>query len=343
VAYTNTGAGNGCPVKTTTTNHPPVVTSSPNYVVPGSTPFSLTGSATDADNDVLSYSWEEIDNNSTGGNWNDGKKPYFRSNNPISSPTRMFPKLSMVLAGGSYTTTIGEFLPVTTQTLNFRMTARDNKMGGGGVCSAVSSVTVNVTAGPFAVTYPNVAGISWPSASSQTITWNVNGTSAAPINCANVNILISYNSGQTFTTLVSNVPNNGSKLVTVPTLTATIATCRIRIESVGNVFFDINDKNFTITAGTTTGISSVASTNMAMQLAPNPANDELTVLLYGLKNNEKSNLRIYDLLGNIVLKDEIEGKENVSLQYNISNLAGGMYMVEVTGPGTKAVSRLIKQ
>ena len=342
VAYTNSGAGNSCPVKTTTTNHPPVVTSSPNYVVPASTPFSLTGSATDADNDVLSYSWEEIDNNSTGGNWNDGKKPYFRSNNPISSPTRMFPKLSVVLSG-TYTTTIGEFLPVTTQTLNFRLTARDNKMGGGGVCSAVSTVTVNATAGPFSITYPNITGISWASASSQTITWNVNGTSAAPINCANVNILISYNSGQTFTTLMSNVSNSGSQLVTVPTVSATIATCRIRIESVGNVFFDINDKNFTITAGTT-GIAGVASSNnMAMQLAPNPANDQLTVLLYGLKSNEKSNLRIYDLLGNVVLKDEIQGKENYTLQYNISDLASGMYMVEVSGLATKAVSRLIKQ
>ena len=342
VAYTNSGAGNGCPVKTTTTNHPPVVTSSPNYVVPASTPFSLTGSATDADGDVLSYSWEEIDNNNTGGNWNDGNKPYFRSNNPISSPTRMFPKLSVVLSG-TYTTTIGEFLPATTQTLNFRLTARDNKMGGGGVCSAVSTVTVNATAGPFSITYPNTTGISWASASSQTITWNVNGTSAAPINCANVNILISYNSGQTFTTLMSNVPNSGSQLVTVPTVTATISTCRIRIESVGNVFFDINNANFTITLATT-GISSVTSSNnMAMQLAPNPAIDQLTVLLYGLKNNEKSNLRIYDLLGNVVLKDEIQGKENYTLQYNISDLASGMYMVEVSGLTTKAVSRLIKQ
>lgn len=342
VAYTNTGAGNGCPVKTTTTNHPPVVTPSPNYVVPASTPFSLTGSATDPDNDVLSYSWEEVDNNSTGGNWNDGKKPYFRSNNPISSPTRMFPKLSVVLSG-TYTTTIGEFLPTTTQTLTLRLTARDNKMGGGGVCSAVSTVTVNATAGPFSITYPSATGITWASGSSQTVTWNVNGTSAAPISCANVNILISYNSGQTFTTLLSNVANSGSQLITVPTLTATISTCRIRVESVGNVFFDISNNNFTITAGTIGIATNMVSNNMAMQLAPNPANDQLTILLYGLKNGEKNNIRIYDLLGNVVLKDEIQGKENISLQYNISNFASGMYMVEVSGQGTKAVSRLIKQ
>jgi hypothetical protein len=343
VAYTNTGAGNGCPVQTASNNHPPVVTSSANYVVPVSTPFSLTGSATDADGDVLTYSWEEVDDNSTGGNWNDGQKPYFRSNNPVGSPTRMFPKLSMVLAGGSYTTTIGEFLPTTAQTLNFRLTARDNKMGGGGVCSAVSTVTINATAGPFSISYPSAAAITWASGSSQTVTWNVNGTSAAPISCANVNILISYNSGQTFSTLMNNVPNNGSKLITVPTLSTTISTCRIRVESAGNVFFDISKNNFTITAGATTGIAGNATSNMAMQLAPNPANDELTVLLYGLKNNEKSSLRIYDLLGNILVKDEIQGKENVTLQYNISSLASGMYMVEVSGGSTKAVSRLIKQ
>ena len=82
---------------------------------------------------------------------------------------------------------------------------------------------------------------------------------------------------------------------------------------------------------------------MAMQLAPNPANDQLTVHLFGLKSNEKNNLRIYDLLGNVVVKDEIQGKENYTLQYNLTDLASGMYMVEVSSPTTKAVSRLIKQ
>src|ERR1035437_11189474 len=124
----------------------------------------------------------------------------------------MFPRLSVVLSG-SYTTTIGEVVPSTAQTLNFRLTVRDNKMGGGGVCYANSQAVIT-TAGPFSITYPNATGISWTSTSSQTITWNVNGTNAAPVNCANVNILFSKDGGLTFAPLMSNVPNSGSQLIT---------------------------------------------------------------------------------------------------------------------------------
>ena len=343
VAYTNTDLGNGCPVNTASGNHPPVVTPSPNYVIPKSTPFTLTGSATDVDGDKLTYSWEEYDNNSTGGNWNDGNKPYFRSNDPVSSPSRVFPKLVDVLKGPStYTTVIGEFLPATAQTLNFRLVARDNKLGGGGVCYAASTVTISAAAGPFAITYPNATGISWASASPQTITWSVNGTTAAPINCVNVNILISYDGGYTFSTLMNNVSNSGSQLITVPTVSATIATCRIRVEAAGNIFFDINDNNFTITA-ISTGINTISSTNLSMQLVPNPANEQVQVKLYGLNPNEKLNLVIYDMLGKVVLKDVLTGKENYEVSYDIGDFSKGIYITEVIGPSKKAVSRLIKQ
>ncbi len=339
----NGGGGSACPVITANGNHIPVVTVPANFTIPKSTPFILTGSATDADGDVLTYSWEEIDNNNTGGNWNDGQKPYFRSNVPSSSPSRMFPKLSVVLSS-TYTTTIGEFLPTTAQTLNFRMVARDNKMGGGGVCySSVNTVVnINATAGPFAITYPNATGVTWASASSKTVTWNVNGTSATPINCANVNILISYDGGITFSTLMNNVNNSGSQLITVPTVSATISTCRIKVEAVGNIFFDINDNNFTITAGTA-GINTIAATNMAMQLFPNPANEQVQINLNGLNRNEKSNLFIYNMLGQVLLKDVLTGKENYELSYDISSFSKGIYIVEVVGLNIKAVKRLVKQ
>jgi len=340
-AYTFGGGGNACPVITSTGNNIPVVTAPASYTIPKSTPFILTGSATDADGDPLTYSWEETDNNNNGHVWNTGAKPFFRSNNPSSSPSRMFPKLSVVLSG-TYTTTIGEFLPTTAQALNFRLVARDNRMGGGGVCYSNNTVVnVNGTAGPFTVTYPNVTGISWGSGSTQTITWNVNSTNLTPINCANVNILISYNSGATFTTLMNNVPNSGSQAITVPTLTATIATCRIKVEAVGNIFFDINDKNFTITMGV--GITNFTSTNMSMQLVPNPANEQVQINLSGLSRAEKNNLVIYDMLGNIVLKDILSGKENYEMSYDISQFSKGVYIVEVIGSNKKAISRLVKQ
>ena len=49
------------------------------------------------------------------------------------------------------------------------------------------------------------------------------------------------------TVLAASAPNNGSATVTLPNTATT--TARIKVEAVGNIFFDISDSNFTITAG----------------------------------------------------------------------------------------------
>ncbi|MBI3518221.1 MAG: T9SS type A sorting domain-containing protein, partial [Bacteroidetes bacterium] len=341
MAYSNTGNGNSCPVNTATGNHPPVVTGSANYTVPVNTPFQLTGSATDQDGDALTYQWEEADAGAAASVWNAGTKPFFMSYAPTTSPTRMFPKLSVILSGNMQGTK-GEYLPTTTQSLKFRLTARDNKMGGGGTCYAVSQVSVS-SAGPFAITSQSVSGITYPSGSTQTITWNVNGTNAAPINCANVNIYVSTDNGTTFTLSLANTPNDGTENIVMPVVSVNKPTCRVKVESIGNIFFDINDKFFAISAAT--GLNQYATSNgFNIQLYPNPFSGSVKIDINATSvlDENKTVINVYDVLGNMVRTESIKLTENFSKVYDFSSLANGSYIVEVTDGKQKSVARLIK-
>jgi hypothetical protein len=243
VAYTNFGSGNGCAVITATGNNAPTVTvPSGGFYIPKSTPFSLTGSATDPDGDALTYLWEEFDLGPAGSPGTpSGNAPIFRSWIPTTSSTRYFPRLQNLL---NNTTVIGEILPTYTRVLSFRLTARDNKIGGGGVNYSQMQFNVDGNSGPFLVTSPNT-NVSWAGTTNQTVTWNVTNTNVAPVNCANVNILLSTDGGQTFpTVLLANTPNDGSESITIPNTPST--TARIKVEAVGNIFFDLSNVNFTI-------------------------------------------------------------------------------------------------
>ncbi len=94
--------------------------------------------------------------------------------------------------------------------------------------------------------------------SNPTVTWDVAGTDAAPVSAAAVRITLSVDGGNTFPhALAASTPNDGSESVVVPSAQTTQG--RIRIEAVGNIFFDTTDANLTIT----TGVASPAVTNTA--------------------------------------------------------------------------------
>jgi len=268
-----------CPVSVTmTANHAPVVAAVSNYTIPISTPFALTGSASDPESDPLTYCWEQNDNSTVSGASSVASPTKASGPNWLSFPatvsgTRTFPRLSTILAGLNVTPPLPggdaganiEALSSVSRTLNFRVTVRDNNpyvagstIGQTAFTDAV--VTVTNTSGPFAVTSPNTA-VTWAGGSTQNITWNVNNTTAAPVSCANVKISLSTDGGQTFpTVLAASTPNDGSESLVIPVGAST--TARIKVEAVGNIFFDISNTNFTIggaiACGDATGLTASA-------------------------------------------------------------------------------------
>lgn len=266
ISFTQSGSGNSCPTNTSTGNTPPSVTvPSGGFTIPISTPFQLTGSATDVNNPgTLTYCWEEYDVGPAGSpNSPSGNAPIFRSFSPVTTPTRIFPKLSDVL---NNTQTFGEILPTYTRSLSFRLTVRDNNSGAGGSNYGLITFNVNSGAGPFTVTSPNT-NVNWNSSIPQTVTWNVANTSSSPVSCANVKILLSTDGGNTFpTTLLASTPNDGSQSVTLPGVNTT--TARVKIEAVGNIFFDISNTNFQISNTSLPAISHTPLGDQAKQLWP---------------------------------------------------------------------------
>lgn len=262
INYTTYGNGSLCPVQTETGNSPPHVNAGASYNIPQGTPFTLTATGSDTDADALTYAWEQYDLGAPGPPHTDnGNRPIFRSFAPTLSPSRTFPRLSDILSG---TPTFGESLPLTTRMMNFRVTVRDN---AGGVATAATRVNVSSIGGAFTVNSPGFA-TTWAVGSNQTVTWDVADTPAAPINCANVRILLSTDGGHSFPfTLAASTPNDGTATVTVPY--APSATARVKVEAIGNIFFNISLPNFTINApanGATPILLTEGDTNRAAAL-----------------------------------------------------------------------------
>jgi hypothetical protein len=252
-----------CGVVTVTSNTAPTITTSPTHTIPRLTPFALSAVASDIDGDQISYIWEQFDLGPAMTSTvleDTGSGPIFRNFGPSNNPTRVFPSLRYILnnanmvpnnaplAGSTSPSYLaGEILPSTARTLRFRVTARDNRAGGGGVADASTVVTVVNTAGPFAVTAPNTA-TSVAAGSSLTVTWNVAATDIAPINTSQVEIALSTDGGYSFPiSLAPSTPNDGSQVVTLPANTPATPQARIRVAAVGSIYFDISDVNFTIT------------------------------------------------------------------------------------------------
>ena len=229
---------------TSSGNTMPTVDGGADFVIPANTPFELTATGSDADNDSLTYTWEQVDTGNAMGLplFDNGFSPLFRSFPPTENPTRTFPRLTDLLAN---TLSSGEVLPNSSRDLNFRVTVRDNNAAAGGVFSNDVYLDVRNTGAAFAVAYPN-GGESVVGGTSMSVTWAVAGTDANGIDASQVDIRLSTNGGESFPFLIATVDNNGSTSITVPNIDTSRA--RLKIQGAGNIFFDVSNNDFTITS-----------------------------------------------------------------------------------------------
>ncbi len=283
------GNGGACTVESASTDAPPVIDTAslpPEVTIPMHTPFSLTGSATDPDGDPLTYNWEQYDLGpaTTLAQGDTGDGPIFRSFNATTGGTRIFPKIESVLGAPLVK---GEAWPVTNRDLSFRLTVRDNHDVPGtpqyGATTSANNIQIHVTttAGPFNVTRPNTA-ITWGRGETHIVTWDVAGTDAPPVSCANVAIDLSNDGGFTYAfPLTASAPNTGTTSIVVPSVADT-SQARVRVACADSIFFDVSDVNFNIAAvgdpDPAGAIAGISPTSFTFTLdAGDTASDTLTV------------------------------------------------------------------
>lgn len=242
--FVNTGGGSSCPTLTATGNSAPTAEAGPSYTIPISTPYQLIGSSTDVDGTgTHTFTWEQYDLGPSGvPTETTATGPLVRSFEGTSNPTRFIPRLADIPTGvgtGSVSTDWEKLVSIN-RAINFQLTVRDNDSRGGQTATDNMTVTTTDLAGPFLVTSQNTSQIVWTPMTTETITWDVAGTTGNGINAANVDIMLSTDGGLTYdTVLASNTPNDGSHNITVPNVEAPY--CRIMVQGAGHIFFALND------------------------------------------------------------------------------------------------------
>ncbi|MEZ5033109.1 MAG: M12 family metallo-peptidase [Saprospiraceae bacterium] len=282
-----------CAATSANANTPPVVDINPcggSHSIPKSTPFRLTGAATDDDNDPLLYSWEQYNEDGAGTPTQgfigatagaSALAPLFRSYPPNGSPTRYFPALNLIL-DNDYSSSF-EPLPSVPRTLKFRLNVRDWATPAGGIDGDSLDVVVT-NDGPLSVTSPN-GGENLMAGNSVSVTWSVNGTNTLS---ANVNIRLSIDGGYTYPyVLAANTPNDGSQSVTIPDGVPDVSTARMMVESADNecvVFFDLSDDNFDVNSDCSARTNQICDIEQVVAPEGDPALDINPVTIYGSPN-----------------------------------------------------------
>lgn len=257
------GEGNQCGQLTVTGNSAPSVDAGQegddgSLSIPAATPFMLNGTASDVDGDNLSYQWDGMDAggvtgatdaSTIGTDLPDGSNPLFRSFLPKQTAVRYFPRLSQLLTRQE---DIGETLPQSGRTLNFRLTVRD---GASGVANDDITIQVDGDQGPFRITGGDLNRSStYMGGGSHTLEWSTAGTEAS---CPTVHVsLLSLSSGNppaTFCNMhdsgfdqlyLGEFSNSGSANIVLPNVSVEYA--RVMLSCSDNIFFALSDATLSI-------------------------------------------------------------------------------------------------
>lgn len=313
--YTNSGNFahpfySQCSTDTNTGNQEPIADAGTDYTIPNGTAFVLTGTATDADGDAITYCWDQLDleqpniyplvSTTTTG-------PLYRSFSPTTSPSRYMPKFETVYNGAVQST--WEVTPTVARNLNFNLTARDNRADGGQSTSADMLVTV-AGVGPFSVS-SQTATETWATGETKTITWNVAGTTGNGINTANVEIALVDISGAVLSTLIASTPNDGSHDITVPSIVSD--DVRIKVTAIGNIFYAVNSA--LISVNTTPGYCTTTCTSTGGDI------DGTTLVSFGTINNTSLGAPAYT--DNTSISTDVVRGQSYNLTVNVDT--GGPY------------------
>ncbi|MFA6357516.1 MAG: DUF2341 domain-containing protein, partial [Candidatus Omnitrophota bacterium] len=125
---------------------------------------------------------------------------------------------------------------------------------------------------------------SWAIATSHNITWN-----AVSLQGTNVKLEYSVNNGSTWDQIVASTPNVGSYSWTIPNNGVSDGQALVRVSDVSDSgVWDVSDSNFTITAGSLTGVEIQPVSNIARSTtnynidftvqSPIPANGDVEIV-----------------------------------------------------------------
>jgi len=156
-------------------------------------------------------------------------------------------------------------------------------------------------------------------------------------------LTMSYNSGNTYTLLKGNTPNDGAELLPVPTVTNSINTCRIKVESKNSIFYDVSNNDFTISTDVLAGINEGSLDNsVSLSVWPNPSEIELNYSASNLNNEGNTEIQLFDILGRIVVTRAYLNVDKINDRITLSELSPGVYFISIRNKDQLHIQKMIK-